>query len=404
MTARPGPLVGVRVLDLTAVVVGPACTLRLAQYGADIVKVEAPTGDLMRTLGGPSPSGKSGGTFLHLNRGKRSLGLNLKHAAAQDVVRRLADVSDVVVSNMRPEALARLGLDAESLRATRPRLIHCLITGFGPDGPYRGEPAYDSVLQGVSGIAGLTGQRDGKPVYVPLLICDHVVGEITAGAIMAALIERGRTGLGSTLEVPMHETMAAFVLQEHLGPQSFEPPIGLPGDIRTLDPGNAPLPTADGWISVTANTDAQVASYLRAAGRAEMLDDPAVSTLAGRAADVKAWYRLRAECLLGRTTAEWLDILRAADVPAMPCHTLASLLDDPHLAAVGLIGADTHSVEGGIRSIRSTILRDGAAVALGAAAQPNGQDTRAILAELGFDEAGIMQMMSSGAAHEAAPL
>lgn len=401
MTARPGPLDGIKVLDLSAVLVGPACTWRLAEYGAAVIKIEAPAGDLMRTLGGPSPTGRHGGTYLHLNRGKRSVGLNLKHKAAQAVVHQLADQCDVVVSNMRPEALARLGLDAESLRATRPGLIHCLITGFGPGGPYRGEPAYDSVLQGVSGVAGLAGQRDGKPVYAPLLICDHVVGEITAGAIMAALIERGRTGQGAALEVPMHETMAALVLQEHLGAQSFAPALGPPGDMRTLDPGNAPLPTADGWISVTANTDAQVASYLRAVGRAALLDDPAVGTLAGRAANLQAWYKLRAECLLGRSTAEWLVILRAADVPAMPCHTLETLLEDPHLTAVGLLGEDNHPTEGAIRTIRSTILRDGALPAPGAPAQPIGWDTRAVLAELGFEAGAIEGLFASGAAYEA---
>ena len=401
MSPRPGPLAGIRVLDLSAVLVGPSCGLRLAEYGAEIIKIEAPTGDLMRTLGGKSPTGTHGGTYLHLNRGKRSVGLNLKHESAQDAVRKLADGCDVLLSNMRPDALARLGLDAATVRATRPRLIHCLVTGFGPGGPYRGEPAYDSVLQGVSGIAGLTSQAGGRPVYIPLLICDHVVGEIAAGAIMAALIERGRTGEGQAIEVPMLETMAAFVLQEHLGAHSFTPPIGPPGDRRTLDPGNAPLPTADGWISVTANTDAQVAAYLRAAGRAELLNDPKVATVAGRASDVQAWYRLRAECLLHRTTAEWLVILREADVPAMPCHTLETLLEDPHLTAVGLLGDDTHPTEGAIRSIRPTILRDGATATPGAAAQPIGWDTRAVLGELGYDPAAIDALFAEGAAHEA---
>ena len=399
MTARPGPLAGIRVLDLSAVVVGPSCSARLAEYGAEIIKIESPAGDMMRTLGGKSPTGTHGGTYLHLNRGKRSVGLNLKHKSAQAIIRKLADTSDILLSNMRPDALARLGLDAETLRATRPRLVHCLITGFGPGGPYRGEPAYDSVLQGVCGIAGLSGQRDGKPVYTPLLICDHITGEIAAGAIMAALIERGRTGQGQALEIPMLETMAAFVLSEHLGQHSFDPPIGPPGDLRTLDPGNAPLPTADGWISVTANTDAQVAAYLRAAGRGEWLNDPKIATVAGRASDVQAWYRLRAECLLHRPTAEWLVILRGADVPAMPCHTLTSLLEDPHLAAVGLLGHDTHPTEGAIRTIRPTILRDGAPAPLGTTAQPIGWETRTVLGELGYDPDSIETLFTDGAAH-----
>ncbi len=189
------------------------------------------------------------------------------------MLERLVASSDVVVANMRPEALARLGLDADGLRDRYPRLVHCTITGFGPGGPYRGRPAYDSVVQGVSGIAGLAERRDGRPLYVPLLLADHVTGEIAASAILAALLARERTGLGATLEVPMHETMAAFVLQEHLGPRSFDPPLGPAGD-AACSTRNRPLATADGWISLTANTDAQVHAFLRAVGRPELIDDP----------------------------------------------------------------------------------------------------------------------------------
>ena len=198
----------------------------------------------------------------------------------------------------------------------------------------------------------------------------------------------------------MHETMAALVLQEHLGAQSFDPPIGPAGDRRTLDPGNAPLRTADGWISVTANTDAQVASFLRAVGRPECLADPAIATLAGRATDLPAWYRFRAQCLAGRSTAAWLDVLRAADVPAMPCHTLETLPHDPHLVAVGLLGTAQHPAEGAIRTIRPTILRDGQAAPPGSPAQPPGWETRAVLDELGLAASEIDALLASGAAYE----
>ncbi len=271
----------------------------------------------------------------HLNRGKQALGLDLKTPAARAVLERLVASSDVVVANMRPEALARLGLDADSLRDRYPRLVHCTITGFGPGGPYRGRPAYDSVVQGVSGIAGLAERRDGRPLYVPLLLADHVTGEIAASAILAALVARERTGLGATLEVPMHETMAAFVLQEHLGPRSFDPPLGPAGDARVLNPDNRPLATADGWISLTANTDAQVHAFLRAVGRPELIDDPRLRTVADRFRHVDLWFRVRAEALASRTSADWLAVFAAADVPAMPCHTLETLERDPHLAAVG---------------------------------------------------------------------
>ena len=392
------PLEGIRVLDLTSVVVGPSCTLRLADYGAEVIKLEPPEGDVLRTLGGPSPSGRMSGKYLHFNRRKRAICLDLKKPGGLDALYRIADTCDVVVSNMRPEALGRLKLDAASLRARRPGLIHCTITGFGPGGEYRGRAAYDTVVQGVTGIAGLTARRDGKPAYVPLLICDHVTGEITAGAIMAALVRRGRDGQGASLEVPMHETMAAFMLTEHLGPASFTPALGQAGDSRVLDPGNYPLPTADGWIAVTPNTDAQVRGFLTAIDRADLIEDPRFRSVADRFRNAREWYAFRGQALLGRPTAEWLDLFAKADVPAMRCHTLETIADDPHLSAVGLLVEETHPSEGPIRSIRPTVLEDGVPRAPGAPARAQGADTRAVLEEAGLDETAIAALVKAGAA------
>ncbi len=393
------PLAGIRVLDLTSVVVGPACTQRLADYGADVVKVEAAAGgDLYRTLGGPSPTGRHGGGYLHLNRNKRNVCLDLKLPGGQDALMRLLARSDVFVSNMRPEALARLRLDAASLRGRQPGLVHCTITGYGPGGPYRGKPAYDSVIQGASGVAGLMLARDGAPAYVPLLLCDHVTGEIAAGAILAALLGRQATGDGSSIEVPMHETMAAFVLAEHMGARSFDPAIGPAGDPRVLNPDNRPLQTADGWISMTANTDAQVAAFLRAAGRTDLLEDARFRSVASRAANLPAWYASRAEALRSRGTAEWLAVLAAADVPAAPCHTLDTLMDDAHLHAVALVQPGRHPTEGAIRMIRPTILHDGETAPPGPPASPTGHDTAAVLAEAGLTPAEIDRLLQQGAA------
>ena len=392
------PLAGIRVADLTTVVVGPACTLRLAQFGCEVIKVETAEGDVMRSLGGASPGGRHSGAYLHLNRGKRNICLNLKRPAGRAALLRLVQTCDVLVSNMRPEALARLGLDAETLRASQPSLIHCLITGFGPGGPYRGKPAYDSVIQGAAGVAALFERRDGKPAYVPLLLCDHITGEITASAIIAALFERQSTGTGAAIEVPMHETMSAFVLHEHLGRQSFDPPIGDIGDTRTLDPANSPLQTADGWISLTANTDAQVSAFFRAVGREDLSQDPRFRTVADRISNVRDWFAIRAAVVRSRTTAEWLPLFEAADVPAMPCHTLSTLLDDPHLQAVGLLEGDTHPTEGDIHAIRSTILHDGATATPGLAARPTGWDTSRVLADAGLTADEINALLTDGAA------
>jgi crotonobetainyl-CoA:carnitine CoA-transferase CaiB-like acyl-CoA transferase len=378
------PLKGIKILDLTAVVVGPVATWRLGQYGADIIKVENPSGDLMRGLGGMSPTGQHSGAYLHLNRGKRNISLDLKKEGGKEICQKLVAWADVVVANMRPDALARLGLDAATIRSKSPEKIYCLITGYGTDGPYSGLPTYDSVLQGASGIAGLTQTRDGKPAYVPMLICDHVVGEITAGAVMAALMQRYKTGQGASLEIPMFETMAAFVLQEHLAQQSFDPSVGKAGDLRLLSPHNRPVKTKDGYISFTINTDAQVQAFLKVTDRAELLNDARFTTVASRAKYVSEWFEVRGAALENKTTDEWLTVFRAADLPAMPCHTLKTLTQDPHLKAVELLNFENHPTEGKTAVIRSTIQVDGVYPSARSYAVPNGWNSVAILEELGY--------------------
>ena len=378
------PLKNIKILDLTSVVVGPVATWRLGQYGAEIIKVESPQGDLMRGLGGMSPTGQHSGAYLHLNRGKKNICLDLKKEGGKDIIQKLVAWADVIVANMRPDALERLGLDAKTIRAKYPDKIYCLITGYGTDGPYSGLPTYDSVLQGASGIAGLFEARDGKPAYVPLLLCDHVVGEITAGAIMAALMQKKNTGIGASLEIPMFETMASFVLQEHLAQQSFEPPVGVAGDLRLLSPHNQPIKTKDGYISFTINTDAQVKAFLKITDRTELLTDERFLTVASRAKYVAEWFEIRGAALENKTTDEWLSVFREADLPAMPCHTLETLTHDPHLKAVELINFENHSTEGKTAVIRSTVQVDGAYPSAGSSAVPCGWDTNEILHDLGF--------------------
>lgn len=392
------PLKGIRVLDLTSVVVGPVATWRLGQYGAEITKLESPEGDLMRGLGGLSPTGQHSGAYLHFNRGKKNICLDLKKPGARDVVDRLISWADVVVANMRPQALERLGLDATSIRTKHPQKIYCLITGYGTDGPYSGLPTYDSVVQGATGMAGLMLARDGAPAYIPMLICDHVVGEIAAGAILAAVLQRNATGAGSTIEIPMFETMAAFVLQEHMAQTSFDPPVGPAGDQRLLSPHNKPVKTADGWISFTINTDAQVRAFLKATGRSEFLQDPRFETVGSRAKFVAEWFAVRGAPLTTATTAEWLAIFRNADIASMPCHTLETLRDDTHLGAVDLVQFEDHPTEGRTAAIRSSILFDGEASELRSPAQPRGAQTQVVLSELGFTASDVAELLSNGAA------
>ena len=383
------PLKGIKILDLTSVVVGPVATWRLGQYGADIIKVENPSGDLMRGLGGMSPTGQHSGAYLHLNRGKKNICLDLKKEGGKKIIQKLVEWADVIVANMRPDALERLSLDADAIRTKYPEKIYCLITGYGTDGPYSGLPTYDSVLQGASGMAGLALARDGKPSYVPMLICDHVVGEITAGAIMAALMQKQNTGIGSSLEIPMFETMASFVLQEHLAQQSFVPPVGSAGDLRLLSPHNQPVKTKDGFISFTINTDVQVKAFLKITDRVEIIQDERFMTVASRAKYVSEWFEIRGAALENKTTDEWLKVFREVDLPAMPCHTLETLTNDPHLKAVELINFENHPTEGKTAVIRSTIQVDGQYPSARSASVPNGWDTKEILKDLGFNESEI---------------
>ncbi|MEY4761859.1 MAG: hypothetical protein RLZZ200_1715 [Pseudomonadota bacterium] len=394
------PLAGIRVLDLTSVVVGPACTWRLGQYGADIIKLESPDGDLMRGLGGQSPTGQHSGTYLHLNRGKRNICVDLKAAGSRELVSRLVEASDVIIANMRPQALVRLGLDGDSIRKAYPEKIYCLITGYGSDGPYAGLPTYDSVVQGVSGVAGLTQARDGVPTYVPMLVCDHVVGEIAAGTILAAILNLRATGKGCSVEVPMFETMAAFVQQEHMAQTSFDPPVGPAGDRRMLSQDYRPVRTADGWIALTVNTDAQVRAFLDAVGRADLVGDPRFATVGARARNGKEWLAIRGAPLDSKTTEEWLKILRKADIAAMPCHTLESLRKDPHLEAVGLVTMERHPTEGRTAAIRSTMSFDRAYLPLRAPAQPPGWATTEILRELGYSETEVERLLREGAVRQ----
>lgn len=392
------PLGGIRVLDLTAVVVGPAATWRLGQYGAEIIKVENPEGDLMRGLGGLSPTGQHAGAYLHLNRGKRNICLNLKVPGASEVMQRLINWADVIVANMRPKALARLGLDAETIRSRHPEKIYCLLTGYGSDGPYGGFPTYDSVVQGAVGLPGLTMARDGAPRYVPLLICDHVVGEIAAGAILAAVLNRHRTGEGVSLEVPMFETMATMVLQEHLAAQSFEPPVGPYGDQRLLSPHNQPIRTKDGFIAITINTDPQVQAFLVATGRGDLVADPRFSSVSARAVHVAEWFEIRGAPLGDKTSDEWLRIFRAADLAAMPIHSIESLSRDPHLTAVNLITQEDHPTEGKSAVLRSSIRVDGTYLSPRAPSVPRAWDTIKILEELGFTQPESRQLLDQGSA------
>jgi crotonobetainyl-CoA:carnitine CoA-transferase CaiB-like acyl-CoA transferase len=384
--AKRGPLAGIRVLDATGVIVGPTATLILAEQGADVIKVEPPEGDLMRKLGGKSRPADPAmpPKFLHFNRNKRSIVLDLKSPEGREVMLRLASRCDVFVSNMRPRALGSLGLTWEKLSAANARLVHCTIAGFGTGGPYDGAPAYDTIIQGLSGVAACLEQVIGEPRFAPFVLTDHIVGILAAQAICAALVARERSGEGQAIEVPMFENAAAFVLSEHLGQRTFEPG-GTMGDPRIMTPDARPLRTKDGYICVSANTDAQARGFFAAIGRPELKDDPRFRDVSARLANVADYFRLRAEAMLERGTAEWVELLRRHDVPAMPYHTLESLLDDPQLRGSGVLTKEEG--EETMLGLRHANRYSGSGLPASRLAPRLGEHAEEILEEFGYDAA-----------------
>ena len=390
-----GPLQGIRIVDLTSVVVGPLATQTLADYGAEVIKVESLTGDLGRTIGGLGVTQGMGPKFLHLNRNKRSIVLDLKKPAGHGALLKLIERADVLVWNVRPASMERMKLGYEVVRKVNPRIIYCGMFGFGQRGRYSEKPAYDSIIQGSAGVAALYHRAAGEPRYLPMVMADKTVGLIAVQMILMALFHRERTGEGQAIEIPMFENMVAFVLSEHMYLKTFDPPRGPTGDPRLLDPQAKPLATKDGWICVSANTQAQAFALFDAIGRPELKNDPRFSSITARFKNVGEYFRIRAEALETRTTAEWLAIFDRCDVPAMPYHTLDSLMEDPHLADVGLFETIEHPTEG--RIVNMTLpnkLSRGARQDF-AAAPKLGQDSVEILRELGYSEEVIAQLVES---------
>lgn len=393
-----GPLKDVRVVDMTSVVVGPMVTLMLADYGADVIKIEPPAGDIVRNLAGRAISPNMSPKFLHLNRNKRSLAIDLKKPAAYEAVKKLLAKADVLLWNVRPSAMARLKLSYEDVKAINPKIIYCGIVGFGQTGRYKNKPAYDSIIQGSGGIAALHHRATGEPRYVPIVMADKTTGLIATQMVLMALYHRERTGEGQSIQVPMFENIARFVLEEHMYHQTFDPPIGTTGDPRIFDPWARPVPTKDGYICISANTDAQAFAVFDAIGKPEFKTDPRFSSVAARFKHVPQYFAARAEGLKQKTTAEWIEIFDKADVPAMQYHTLETLMQDPHLQDVGFFKKIDHPTEGRMIDMALTNVSTAGARTDYLPAPKVGQHTVEILRDAGYSDSQIDAMVAAGTA------
>ncbi len=385
---------GIRIIEVGAVVLGPYAGQLLADLGADVIKVEAPEGDIARYA---YPAGTSGGAlFVNNNRNKRTLAIDLKRPEGRGALARLIETADVLLHNMRIDAASRLGLGFDAVSAINPNIIHCAAIGFGQAGQYRDRPAFDDIIQAASGIAGLGVATGGEPRFIPTILADKVAALHAVYGILAALVSRanGRTG-PIEVEVPMFEALTAFLFNEHLSGATFAHD-GTPGYPRILSANRRPFKTADGWIAVLPYTEKQWRAFLAEVGREDVTHEPWFNDPRERAVHLDALYALMAHCLALRSTADWLAALEARDIPCSPVALFDDLLADPHLAEIGFFDVPQGYPEGIARAIPQPVKFAGIPPSPDAAPRLLGADSRAVLRESGLSDAEVEALVSAG--------
>ena len=389
MSQPSGPLAGITVLDLTSVLYGPYASQTLGDWGAEVIKIEPLTGDTWRYNGQFRNRGMTG-QFMAVNRNKRSLALDLKHPDGKSVLQRLIARADVLLTNVRPAALARLGFGYESCQQINPRLVYAAATGFGQDGPWAARPAFDEVIQASSGFASAMGSDD-EPAFVPSLVADKICGLTLVGAVSAALVHRERTGKGQMVEVPMLETITAFNSIEMLGGHAFDPPIGPAGYKRMKE--RRPVRTKDGWLTMLPYSGENWCIFFEAVGHPECIERFAVKDSVARAKNIDQIYNKMAEIAITRTTAEWEELLLRIDVPHAAFAKITEIAEQPHLKAVGMIATLDHPSEGKIRQARPSARFSDTPAEIHRMPPRLGEHSRAILQEAGFTEEDVASMI-----------
>lgn len=387
-TSVGGPLSDVRVLDLTSVVMGPMSTQILGDLGAEVISVEDIHGDTNRFMG-PGPHPQLSGVSLNLLRNKRNISLDLKHPSGREACLRLAERADIVITNLRPGPLGRLGLTYEDVRARNPAVIFCQAQGWPTDGPDGDRPAYDDVIQSAAGLADTYLLRDGVPAIAPTIVADKVSGLTIVYAVLAALHHRDRTGEGQRLEVPMVEAMTAFMLAEHGSAAIPSPAVGPAGYVRALMPNRGPQRTLDGWMHALPYSKANFIDLFVAGGKAELASDPRLETRLLRAQAANELYGHVADVLATRTTDEWLSFCEEHDIPAVRVASLDDLV-----AALPLAN---HPLVGPYRVIPSGVRFDATPTSIRRHAPLIGEHGDEVLLEAGYTLDEVAALRSAGA-------
>ena len=400
--AATGPLAGIRVIDLTAVVLGPLASQMLADYGADVIKIEGPEGDMMRNNGVSQNPGMSS-IFLAINRNKRSLCVDLKAPEGLAILQELIKTADVLVHNMRVRAIENLGLGYDAVKAIKPDIVYCAATGFEESGPHAGRPAFDEIAQSASGLVGLNlaNQPDEPPQYVPSLIADKTAGVALCNAVLAALFHRERCGEGQYVEVPMLETMTSFVMVENLGGMTFQDNPEPPGYSRLLGGGRQPYRTADGYICMLPYSLPHWRAFLATQGKEGVLDELGITDRRSLNAHIRTLYQLVRDMTPTKPSTYWLELCAGLDMPATPITRMEDLPEHPQLKAVGLFQTAEHPSEGTIRYVRPTTLFRQTPASVRSLAPHIGQHTREILQEAGFSNERTDALIQAGVLKQA---
>ncbi|WP_288251505.1 CoA transferase [uncultured Hydrogenophaga sp.] len=391
------PLQGVRVVEMGSVVLAPYAAQLLADMGAEVIKIEPPKGDITRNQGYARHPGMAA-LYLSCNRGKRSLVLDAKQPAGLEALRRVVASADVFLHNMRADSAERLGVDYAQVNALNPRLVYCCTYGFGASGRYRARPAYDDIIQAISGAAGLAQMISSTPGYMPTIVADKTTALFVVIGIQSALLRRATTGVGEQIEVAMFETMAHYLSVEHLAGHAFDPPMGPVGYRRMVSHHRKPHRTSDGFIAVMPHSERDWRVFFDACGIPEFMDDPRFIGNANRAAHINELYAKLADLMPSRSTAEWARFLDDHDIPNAVINTLDGLKSDPHMQDVGFWHAIEHPSEGQLVAPSFPVRYGGP----GGDARPAlvaprfGQHSREVLAELGYDAPQIDDLVVSG--------